>query len=107
MPRSGQGGVQRMDLSALPKQTKAGVYQRAKEKYPDIPNEPQMRQTYAADQVRAQQHADKFGYGDLNPSERKLTDPFTGEISCRSVGAHLKCLHLKIKVAALICPNKT
>ena len=83
MPRSGQGGVQRMDLSALPSQTKAGVYQRAKEKYPDIPNEPQMRQTYAADQVRAQQHADKFGYGDLNPSERKLTDPFTGEIFAR------------------------
>ena len=29
MPRSGQGGVQRMDLSALPEQTKAGVYKRA------------------------------------------------------------------------------
>ena len=35
MPRSGQGGVERMDLSALPEQTKAGVYQRAREKYPD------------------------------------------------------------------------
>ena len=36
MPRSGQGGVERMDLSALPEQTKAGVYQRARvKKYPD------------------------------------------------------------------------
>ena len=35
MPRSGQGGVQRMDLSALPEQTKAGVYKRASESYPD------------------------------------------------------------------------
>ena len=35
IPRSGQSGVQRMDLSALPNQTKAGVYQRAAEKYPD------------------------------------------------------------------------
>ena len=35
MPRSGQGGAQMMDLSALPEQTKAGVYKRAAASYPD------------------------------------------------------------------------
>ena len=35
IPRSGQGGAQMMDLSALPEQTKAGVYKRAAASYPD------------------------------------------------------------------------
>ena len=64
----------------LPEQTKAGVYERVKRSYPDIPGEKELNRAYAPEARRAQQHADKFGYGELRPSERKLTDPRTGEI---------------------------
>ena len=66
--------------SYLPEQTKAGVYDRVKRSYPDIPGEKELNRAYAPEARRAQQHADKFGYGELRPSERKLTDPRTGEI---------------------------
>ena len=72
MPRSGQGGVQRMDLSALPDQTKAGVYQRAREKYPDpgVGKDVQYRNP---------------GSGGTDLS-MLITDPNTGEIYRRGGG---------------------
>jgi len=72
IPRSGQGGVQRMDLSALPEQTRAGVYQRAKEKYPDpgVGKDVQYRNP---------------GSGGTDLS-MLVTDPNTGEIYRRGGG---------------------
>ena len=72
MPRSGQGGVQRMDLSALPEQTKAGVYQRAREKYPDpgVGKDVQYRNP---------------GSGGTDLS-MLITDPNTGEVYRRGGG---------------------
>ena len=72
IPKSGQGGVQRMDLSALPEQTRAGVYQRAKEKYPDpgVGKDVQYRNP---------------GSGGTDLS-MLVTDPNTGEIYRRGGG---------------------
>ena len=72
MPRSGQGGVQRMDLSALPDQTKAGVYKRAAESYPDpgVGKDVQYRNP---------------GSGGTDLS-MLVTDPNTGEIYRRGGG---------------------
>ena len=72
MPRSGQGGVQRMDLSALPEQTKAGVYKRAAESYPDpgVGKDVQYRNP---------------GSGGTDLS-MLITDPNTGEIYRRGGG---------------------
>ena len=72
MPRSGQGGVQRMDLSALPEQTKAGVYKRAAESYPDpgVGKDVQYRNP---------------GSGGTDLS-MLITDPNTGEVYRRGGG---------------------
>ena len=72
MPRSGQGGVQRMDLSALPEQTKAGVYKRAAESYPDpgVGKDDQYRNP---------------GSGGTDLS-MLITDPNTGEVYRRGGG---------------------
>ena len=72
MPRSGQGGVQRMDLSALPEKTKAGVYKRAAEAYPDpgVGKDVQYRNP---------------GSGGTDLS-MLITDPNTGEIYRRGGG---------------------
>ena len=72
MPRSGQGGAKMMDLSALPEQTKAGVYKRAAESYPDpgVGKDVQYRNP---------------GSGGTDLS-MLITDPNTGEIYRRGGG---------------------
>ena len=67
----------------LPEQTKAGVYERVRRNYPDIPGEQELTRAYAPEAQRAEAHARKFGYADLNPAERKLTNLETGEIYSR------------------------
>ncbi len=72
-----------VEPSLLPEQTKAGVYQRVKSKFPDVPGEQELTRAYAPEAQRAEAHAEKFGYADLNPAERKLTNLETGEIYSR------------------------
>jgi len=72
-----------VETSLLPVQTKAGVYERVKRKFPDVPGEQELTRAYAPEARRAEAHAEKFGYADLNPAERKLTNPETGEIYSR------------------------
>ena len=72
MPRSGQSGARMMDLSALPEQTKARVYKRAAEAYPDpgVGKDVQYRNP---------------GSGGTDLS-MLVTDPNTGEIYRRGGG---------------------
>ena len=72
MPRSGRSGAQMTDLSALPEQTKAGVYKRAGEAYPDpgVGKDVQYRNP---------------GSGGTDLS-MLITDPNTGEIYRRGGG---------------------
>ena len=77
---SGGGGF---GGAMLPEQTKAGVYDRVKRNYPDIPGEQELTRAYAPEAQRAEAHAEKFGYADLHPAERKLTNLETGEIYSR------------------------
>ncbi len=74
---TGEGGAV---ISALPSQTKAGVFERVKRKFPDVPGEQELTRAYAPEARRAEDHAQKYGYADLNPAERKLTNLETGEI---------------------------
>jgi len=74
---TGEGGGA---ISALPSQTKAGVFERVKRKFPDVPGEQELTRAYAPEARRAEAHAQKYGYADLNPAERKLTNLETGEI---------------------------
>tara|TARA_B100000900_G_scaffold298546_1_gene257028 strand:+ start:13 stop:1932 length:1920 start_codon:yes stop_codon:yes gene_type:complete len=77
---TGEGGGA---ISALPSQTKAGVFERVKRKFPDVPGEQELIRAYAPEARRAEEHAIKFGYSDLNPADRKLTNLETGEIYSR------------------------
>ena len=72
-----------VETALLPEQTKAGVYERVKRKFPDVPGEQELTRAYAPEAQRAEAHAEKFGYADLNPAERKLTNLETGEIYSR------------------------
>jgi len=74
---TGEGGAA---ISALPSQTKVGVFERVKRKFPDVPGEQELTRAYAPEARRAEAHAQKYGYADLNPAERKLTNLETGEI---------------------------
>ena len=88
---AGKSSVKMTDLSdqqvselietpLLPIQTKAGVFERVKRKFPDVPGEQELTRAYAPEARRAEAHAEKYGYADLNPAERKLTNLETGEI---------------------------
>jgi hypothetical protein len=80
---SNQQASDLVETALLPEQTKAGVYERVKRKFPDIPGEQELTRAYAPEAQRAEAHAEKFGYADLNPAERKLTNLETGEIYSR------------------------